>query len=347
MTLPIEPPLKPMLARVRDEIPDGDGWLFEPKWDGFRTLVFRDGDELQLISRDGRGLRRYFPELVEPLLAALPERCVVDGEIVVASGEGLDFDALLLRIHPAESRVRLLAREFPTSFVAFDLVALDDDDLSDVPFAERRQRLERVLDAVAPGAPEPTLRILGQPGSQVVLTPQTDRRAEALEWFSGLEAYGLDGVIAKPDDVGYVPGERVLVKVKHKRTADCVVGGYRLSKSGDGIGSLLLGVYDDAGVLHYVGHTSSFKAAERRRLLAELRPLEGGHSFGGGRAPGGPSRWSHGKDVSWTPLEPRLVCEVLYEHLQGNRFRHAARFLRWRDDKDPKECTFDQLRVSR
>ena len=336
-----------MLSRVRDELPTGDGWLFEPKWDGFRTLVFRDGDELELVSRDGRNLRRYFPELVEPLLAALPERCVVDGEIVVAGRDGLDFDALLLRIHPAESRVRLLARDIPSSFVAFDLVALEDEDLSRTPFAERRTRLERAIDAGGGVSPERTLEVLGQGGSHVAVTGQTDDRGRALEWFTGLEAYGLDGVIAKPADVGYRPGERVLVKVKHKRTADCVVGGYRLAKSGDGIGSLLLGLYDDAGVLHYVGHTSSFKAPERRRLLKELRPLEGGHSFGEGRTPGGPSRWSQGRDVSWTALEPRLVCEVEYDHLQGDRFRHASRFLRWRDDKAPRECTLDQVRPSR
>lgn len=336
-----------MLARVRDELPSGDGWLFEPKWDGFRALVFRDGEDLELVSRDGRGLGRYFPELVEPVLRSFPERCVVDGEIVVAGRDGLDFDALLLRIHPAESRVRLLAREIPASFVAFDLVALDDDDLSRTRFAERRARLEQVLDVGGGGSPERTIEVLGRGGSHVAVTAQTDDRDHALEWFTSLEAYGLDGVIAKPADVAYLPGERVLVKVKHKRTADCVVGGYRLAKSGDGIGSLLLGLYDEAGVLQYIGHTSSFKAAERRRLLKELRPLEGGHSFGEGRTPGGPSRWSQGRDASWTPIEPRLVCEVEYDHLQGNRFRHATRFLRWRDDKPPSECTLDQLRSSR
>jgi ATP-dependent DNA ligase len=338
----VRPPLAPMLARVAAELPGGKGWLYEPKWDGFRAIVF-SGDGFELISRDGRPLNRYFPELVDALADVTPPDSVIDGEIVVAGDEGLDFDALLLRIHPAQSRVDLLARDIPASFVVFDLIALDDRDLTDIPLKERRSELRRVLPTVEASDPQAALRRIAEPGSHVVLTPQTSDRDVALDWFTSLERLGIDGIIAKTEDSLYVPGKRIHVKYKHRRTADCVVGGYRLAKSGDGIGSLLLGLYDTTGVLQYVGHTSAFKAHERRDLLKTLRALEGGRSFGEGRAPGGPSRWTGGRDVSWVPLEPRLVCEVSFDHLQGERFRHAAGFIRWRDDKAPEECTFDQL----
>jgi ATP-dependent DNA ligase len=336
MDLPVMPPVAPMLAKLQAEIPAGRGWLYEPKWDGFRALVFRDGDEIYIGSRDKRPFLRYFPELEEPLRAALPDRCVVDGEIVIATPEGLDFDALLLRIHPAQSRVRLLASETPATYVAFDLLAEDDEDLSGAPTAERRARLERMLPKAATDEPPR--------GLQVVLTPQTDNLEVGRDWFEGLEALGLDGLIARRAESPYSPGKRTMVKLKHKRTADCVVGGYRLGKDGTGIGSLLLGVFDDNGNLHYIGHTSSFKAAERRELLERLRAFEdAAGGFGPGRMPGGPSRWTGGKDTSWVSLRPELVCEVAYDHLQGYRFRHAATFLRWRDDKRPEECTFDQV----
>jgi ATP-dependent DNA ligase len=327
-----------MLAKLTDDIPDGEGWLYEPKWDGFRAVVFRDSDDLHVASRDKRPLERYFPELIEPLRRALPKRCVVDGEVVISGPEGLDFDSLLLRIHPAESRVRMLSETIPSTYVAFDLLALGDRDLTGAPAEERRAELEALLPIVSTErAPGPL---------EVLLTPQTTDIALARDWFEGLEALGLDGLIAKRTGSEYVPGKRTMLKIKHKRTADCVVGGYRLSKSGDGVGSLLLGVYDTSGVFHYVGHTSSFKAAERRELLAQMRKLEDGSpggGFGDGRTPGGPRRWTGGRDVSWIRIAPVLVCEVAYDHMQGERFRHAATFLRWREDKPPEECTFDQL----
>lgn len=335
MALPVPRSTKPMLAKLADEIPAGEGWLYEPKWDGFRALVFRDGNDLEIISRDGKPLHRYLPELVPVLSGNLPRRCVVDGEVVITSPEGLDFDALLMRIHPARSRIELLASEVPSSFVAFDILALKDRSLTKRTTAERREILVDQLD-VKEGLPALSRR------SQILVTSQTDDIGLARSWFEELEKIGLDGVIAKRGDLPYAPGKRTMVKVKHVRTADCVVGGYRLSKSGDGVGSLLLGLYSE-GVLHYVGHTSSFKAQERRDLLKELAPLEGGHSFGEGRSPGGPSRWSQGRDVSWVSLEPSLVCEVAFEKLQGDRFRHAARFLRWRPDRQPESCTFDQI----
>jgi ATP-dependent DNA ligase len=337
MHLPVVPPVSPMLAKLKDAMPRGDGWLYEPKWDGFRAIVFRDGDEIALTSRDTRPIDRYFPELLDPLRAALPDRCVVDGEVVIAGDGGLDFDALLLRIHPAASRIKMLSETTPSSFVAFDLLALGDEPLTDRPLVERRARLETALDG-APAADPERLR-----GREVFLTPQTADADEAERWFEAFEAKGLDGVIAKESHIVYSPGQRTMVKVKHKRTADCVVGGYRLSKAGDGVGSLLLGLYDRDGVLHYVGHTSSFKAAERRALLEELKPLEGEGGFGGGRTPGGPSRWTGSKETSWVPLEPSLVCEVAFDHMQGERFRHAATFLRWRAEKDPRDCDFVQL----
>ncbi len=337
MRLPVVPPVSPMLAKLREAMPRGDGWLYEPKWDGFRAIVFRDGDEVAVTSRDTRPIDRYFPELLDPLRAALPDRCVVDGEIVVAGEDGLDFDALLLRIHPAASRIKMLAETVPSSFVAFDLLALGDESFMGAPLHERRARLEAAL-AGAPGAEPARMH-----GREITLTPQTADPDEAAVWFDAFEAMGLDGVIAKESHIVYSPGARTMVKVKHKRTADCVVGGYRLSKAGDGVGSLLLGLYDPDGVLHYVGHTSSFKAAERRRLLEELRPLEGGTSFGGGRSPGGPSRWAAAADKTWVPLEPSLVCEVSFDHMQGERFRHAATFVRWRPEKKPEDCDFVQL----
>ena len=337
MRLPVLPPVSPMLAKLREEMPRGDGWLYEPKWDGFRALAFRDGDEVQLTSRDTRPIDRYFPELLDPLRNALPDRCVVDGEVVIAGDDGRDFDALLLRIHPAASRIALLAETTPSSFVAFDVLALGDESLVDRPLSERRARLEAALQDAPPADPS---RI--RP-CKVFVTPQTADPDEAVVWFDAYEAMGLDGVIAKQSSIVYSPGQRTMVKVKHKRTADCVVGGYRLSKSGDGVGSLLLGLYDERGVLHYVGHTSSFKAAERRALLEELKPLEGGTSFVGGRAPGGPSRWTGATEKTWVPLEPSLVCEVSFDHMQGERFRHAATFVRWRPEKKPEDCDFVQL----
>ncbi len=337
MALPVTPPIEPMLAKLTEELPRGPGWLYEPKWDGFRALVFRDHDRLELISRDGRPINRYFPELVVPLEERLPPRCVVDGEIVIAADGRLDFDALLLRIHPAESRVELLARTTPSSFVAFDLLALADRDLRSTPLGERRSLLEDVLPDGRSGMPD---RMAPR---QIAITPQTDDPAEAEVWFDAFEDAGLDGVIAKHEDLLYRAGERAMVKVKHRRTADCVVAGYRLSKAGDGVGSLLLGLYDDGGVLHYVGHTSSFKAKERRELLELLRPLEGAGGFGRGRTPGGPSRWAAARSSNWTAVRPELVCEVAFDYLQGDRFRHATTFLRWRPEKRPDQCDFKQL----
>jgi ATP-dependent DNA ligase len=327
MTLPVEPPLKPMLSAPADDIPEGEGWLYEPKWDGFRGIVFREGDRVHIESRKGQPLQRYFPELCAALAQALPDRAVVDGEIIIAGPDGLDFEALQLRLHPAASRVNKLAGETPSSYVAFDLLAAGDESLMETPFSERRRRLAAAFD----------------PTDDVFLTPQTAEPAEARAWFERFEGAGLDGVVAKRGELPYRPGQRVMVKVKHLRTADCVVGGFRDHKSGSGIGSLLLGMYDGSGVLHFVGHTSSFSAAQRREVREMLRPLEGGGSFGQGRLPGGPSRWSGAKDMSWTAVDPSLVCEVSFDHLQGNRFRHASRFLRWRSDKAPEQCTFEQL----
>lgn len=347
--LPFAPPLAPMLSKAADALPSGEGWQFEPKWDGFRTLVFRDGAEVLLQSRDGRPMNRYFPELEEPLRAALPERCVVDGEVVIAGPRGLDFEALLLRIHPAESRVKLLASQLPASFVAWDLLALGDEDLREAPLGERRERLETVLGAAAP---------------PVHLTPATRDRALAEDWFRRFEGAGLDGVVAKRLDAPYRAGERTMVKVKHRRTADCVVAGFRWHKNGRGtkVGSLLLGLYDDAGRLQHVGVTAAFTDRVRRELVAELAPLRenalAGHPWRewaeaqaeaearGQRLPGATTRWNRGKDLSWEPLRPERVCEVAYDHMQGDRFRHAAQFVRWRPDKRPGDCRYDQLEVT-
>jgi len=336
MALPFGPPAAPMLAKLDREIPRGEGWRYEPKGDGFRAIAFREGSDVLIQSRDARPLERYFPELVPALREALPPGTVVDGEIILAVRGVLDFDSLQLRLHPAESRVRKLAAEIPASFVAFDLLAEDDEDLRSLPLDERRSRLAAIVRAEASER-------LPAGTTAVLLTPQTDDPDEAAGWFERLEGIGLDGIVAKRADQRYVAGQRVMVKVKHQRTADSVVGGYRLSKSGDGVGSLLLGLYDESGVLQFVGHTSAFRARERRELLKRLRPLEGGASFGWGRSPGGPSRWSAGRDPSFVPLEPRLVCEVTYDHMQGDRFRHATGFVRWRPDRDPRDCTFDQL----
>ena len=344
----MQPPLAPMLAKAAPELPEGpEGrYWFEPKWDGFRCLVFRDGPEVVLGSRNDKPLTRYFPELLDPLRAALPERCVVDGEIVVTGPDGLDFDVLQQRIHPAESRVNRLAAETPASFVAFDLVALGDDSLLDVPLGERRRRLEEVLaHAEAP----------------VHLTPGTFDRARAEDWFSRFEGAGLDGVMAKAADGTYQPNKRAQLKVKHLRTAECVVAGFREHKNGDGPGSLMLGLYDDEGHLHHLGVASSFSVARRAELREELAPYVAadltGHPWGewasaaahasgeGGRLPGGQSRWNATKDLSFTPLRPDLVAEVAYERVDNGRFRHSARFQRWRPDRDPASCTFEQLEV--
>lgn len=330
--LPVEPPLIPMLARHAEEVPDGAGWIYEPKWDGFRGLVFRDAadaDRCDLWSRSGQPLTRYFPELVADLREALPERCVVDGEVVVPGPRALDWDRLSQRIHPAASRIARLSREWPAWFVAFDLLAAADDDLRPLALSERRRRLAGCL----------------RRHPRVALTPQTADAAVARDWFARFEGAGLDGVVAKRDAQPYAAGDRVMVKVKHHRTADCVAGGYRVHKDGQGVGALLLGLYDGKGILHHVGHTSSFSAAERRRLREELRPLEteGDEGFGGGRTPGAPSRWTGTRDLSWVRLRPERVCEVHFDQLQEGRFRHAARLLRWRPDKPPRECTYDQL----
>ncbi|HYH07648.1 MAG TPA: ATP-dependent DNA ligase [Thermoanaerobaculia bacterium] len=349
MHLPFPPPLAPMLSTSADGLPKDEGWLFEPKWDGFRTLVFRDGDEVMLQSRDEKPMNRYFPELVEPLAAVLPERCVLDGEIVIATNNGLDFEALLLRIHPAASRVKLLAEQTPASFVAWDLLAIGDEDLREVPLEQRRARLEEVL---------------GNAQKPLHLSPATRDRALAEDWFHRFEGAGLDGVMAKRLDSPYRAGERTMIKVKHSRTADCVVAGFRWHKNGPGtmVGSLLLGLYDDEGKLHHVGVTAAFTTAVRKKLVEELAPLRENavenHPWkdwaeaqeeaaaAGQRLPGATSRWNRGKDLSWVALRPERVCEVAFDHMQGTRFRHAARFVRWRLDKRAEDCRYDQLEVT-
>jgi ATP-dependent DNA ligase len=341
----IEPPIEPMLAALADELPASAGFLFEPKWDGFRALVFRGMGEVFIQSRDLRPLDRYFPELHDVFLGMLPDGCVLDGEIVIATPHGLDFDALQLRLHPAASRVAKLAKETPAAFVGFDLLALDGRDLRGATQRERRAQLEQLLAGAKP---------------PVYLTPMTEDWSVAAEWLDRFEGAGLDGVIAKPADGIYQPGKRAMFKIKHARTADCVVAGFRWHKSGnDKIGSLLLGLYDAAGRLHHVGVTSSFTMAARKELALELEPLRQDavkeHPWrewadaGGGemtRMPGGQSRWSAGKDLSWEPLRVERVCEVKYDHLQGSRFRHAAVFQRWRPDKKPGDCRYDQLEVT-
>ena len=341
MDLPVMPPVAPMLAKLADAIPDGD-YVFEPKWDGFRSIVFRDGPEVEIGSRNERPMTRYFPELVAAFLAELPSRCVVDGEIVLpdfATGR-LDFEALQLRLHPAASRVRLLAAQTPAHFVAFDLLALGDTDYTGRPFAERRAALESALAGAS---------------SPVHLTPATTDRAVATQWFSQFEGAGLDGLIAKGPDAAYEPDKRVMLKIKHERTADCVVAGYRPHKSGsDAVGSLLLGLYRDDGQLASVGVVGAFPMDQRRALRAELDPLvttfdqhpwNWARETEGTRTPRSSqySRWNAGKDLSFIPLRPERVLEVRYDHMEGPRFRHTAQFVRWRPDRSPSSCTYAQL----
>ncbi len=352
MALPVTFPIKPMLAKPNDGIPAGD-WLFEPKWDGFRCIVFRDGDHVELGSRNERPLTRYFPEMVDPLREALPELCVVDGEIVVAVDDGsgtsiLDFDALGQRIHPAESRVNMLAEQTPADFVAFDLIALDDRSLIDTPFTERRALLESSVT----------------PGRRVHVTPITADRDEAADWFRRVEGAGLDGLIAKDPAGVYQPDKRVLRKVKHKRTADCVAAGFRWHKDGKGVGSILLGIHTEDGTLRHVGVSASFKATFRTDLVAELEPLIeedfSNHPWSawysaeahaeaaegpGSAMPGAPNRWNSQRDQSWIPLRIERVLEVGYTIMTSGRFRGTTRFVRWRPDKTPAECTYDQLDV--
>jgi len=332
-----------MLAKAIGHLPEGEGFIFEPKWDGFRCVVFRDGDSVELGSRNDRPLTRYFPELLDPLRAMLPDRCVLDGELVIATPGGLDFDALGQRIHPAASRVHRLAAETPASFVAFDLVALDDLDARPVAFVERRRLLEAVLADSDP---------------PIYLTPATTDRSLAAEWFVRFEGAGFDGVVAKPGADPYVPDKRVIWKVKHQRTAEMVVAGYRRHKDGLGVGSLLLGIFDGEGRLHNVGVATSFTAARRVELLDELAPFEhnalvdhpwhewasaAAHEESDTRMPGAPSRWNSTKDLSWVPLRCELVAEVGYQGMSGNRLRHPAKFVRWRRDRVPGDCRFDQL----
>jgi ATP-dependent DNA ligase len=349
MQLPVEPPVEPMLAKASADLPAGDEWLYEPKWDGFRALVFRDGDEMLIQSRDRKPLDRYFPELAEPLSVNVPPRCVMDGEIVIARDGALDFDALLLRIHPAASRVAMLAEQTPASFIAWDLLAIDDESLMQSPQEDRRARLEIALADARP---------------PVHLTPLTRDRDIAADWFARFEGAGLDGVIAKDRASVYEPGKRRMLKIKHARTADCVVAGFRWHKNGKDthIGSLILGLHDDERVLHHVGVTSSFKWDRRAELAKELAPLRDGaldeHPWrewaawstaaeaSGQRMPGATSRWNRGKDLSWEPLRTERVVEVAYDHLQGHRFRHATTFRRWRPDKRPADCRYDQLDIT-
>jgi ATP-dependent DNA ligase len=357
--LPVIPPLLPMLAKRVAELPRGEAWIFEPKWDGFRALVFRDGDELMIQSRDEKSLNRYFPELLAPLASELPARCVLDGEIVVARNGGLDFEALQLRIHPAASRVKLLSQQIPASIVFFDLLCEGDRDLRPMPFASRRRQLESLLGSAAP---------------PIHVTPATSDASLAADWFGRFEGAGLDGIMAKPVAGAYEPNKRVMLKVKHERECDCVVAGFRWHKKGQGtaVGSLLLGLFDESGALQHVGVCASFTDQKRRELVQHLEPYranalakhpwkqwaapqpgdagEPGDAAGQGaaagqRMPGGQSRWSQGKDLSWEPLRPELVVEVAYDHMQGSRFRHTAQFRRWRNDKQPGDCTYAQLEV--
>lgn len=347
MQLPVNPPVLPMLAKRVSELPPGGEFIFEPKWDGFRVLVFRDGGELLLQSRDEKPLNRYFPELVAALTGALPPRIVLDGELVIAQGDVLDFDALQMRLHPAASRVKMLAEKIPSSVVFFDMLCNGDEDLRSLPFETRRTRLEAVVGSLAP---------------PIHLTPATTDRAVAADWFKRFEGAGLDGVMAKPKAGTYEPNQRVMFKVKHERDCDCVVAGFRWHKQGKGeaVGSLLLGLFDDGGALQHVGVCASFTNQKRRELVEFLAPYRenalAAHPWKqwadfakegelGGRMPGGQSRWSQGKDLSWEPLRPELVAEVAYDHMQGSRFRHTAQFRRWRSDKRPEACTYAQLEV--
>jgi ATP-dependent DNA ligase len=346
--LPVNPPILPMLAKRVDDLPVGGTWIFEPKWDGFRALVFRDRDEIEIQSRDEKPLNRYFPELLEALRSQLPARCVLDGEIVIAKSGGLDFEALQLRLHPAASRVKLLSKKIPASIVFFDLLCEGDRDLRGEPFQKRRQELEALLSSAAP---------------PIHLTPATRESSVASDWFRRFEGAGLDGVIAKPISGTYEPNKRVMLKVKHERDCDCVVAGFRWYKKGErtAVGSLLLGLFDDSGALQHVGVCASFSDEKRHELVEFLAPYRqdalANHPWkqwadhipangeAGHRMPGGQSRWSQGKDLSWEPLRPELVVEVAYEHMQGTRFRHMAHFRRWRTDKKPSDCTYAQLEV--
>ncbi|MCT9929462.1 ATP-dependent DNA ligase [Planotetraspora sp. A-T 1434] len=344
LNLPVQPPVAPMLAKAVKGMPPQDGSLYyEPKWDGFRCIVFRDGDEVYLGSRNERPFTRYFPELVEAVRNELPPRCVVDGEIVVIGGQSLNFDVLQQRIHPAASRVKLLSEQTPASFVAFDLLALGDQDLMETPFSERRARLEEIVVKA---------------GGSVRLTPVTQDERQAAEWFDMFEGAGLDGIIVKPGELPYTPDKRVMFKVKHERTADCVVAGYREHKTGPIVGSLLLGLYSDDGRLHHVGVAASFPMKRREELVEELAPYRmedlSEHPWGswaefaaggsdGQRLPGAVSRWNAKKDLSFIPLRPERVIEVAYDHMEGDRFRHTAQFRRWRPDRTPESCTYEQL----
>jgi ATP-dependent DNA ligase len=348
VNLPVNPPVLPMLAKRIDTLPPGEGWIFEPKWDGFRALIFRDGDEIFIQSRDEKPLDRYFPELHEPLRAQLPERCVLDGEIVIATPDGLEFETLQQRLHPAASRVKMLAATTPASVVFFDLLADGDESLCEAPFAERRARLESLLGDAAP---------------PLHLTPATRDRDVAADWFKRFEGAGLDGVMAKLASSSYAPNKRTMMKVKHERECDCVVAGFRWHKNGEGtaVGSLLLGLYDDAGSLEHVGVCASFTMTKRQELVRFLAPYRENAlenhpwkqwaSFsdapdpGANRRPGATSRWNAGKDLSWEPLRPELVVQVAYDHMQGSRFRHTAQFRRWRADKRPNDCTYEQLEI--
>ncbi len=346
MNLPVNPPLLPMLAKRVEDLPSGDDWIFEPKWDGFRALIFRDHDEIFIQSRDEKPLNRYFPEVEEALRSALPSRCVVDGEIVIVQDGELDFDSLQLRLHPAASRVKLLSTQIPASVVFFDLLCHGKRDLRNEPFQVRRRELESMLASAAP---------------PIHLTPATQNRELAADWFQRFEGAGLDGVVAKHVSGIYEPNKRVMLKVKHERDCDCVVAGFRWHKKGDRtlLGSLLLGLYDDAGSLQHVGVCASFSTAKRKELVEFLAPYRrdalASHPWkhwadqGGDedpkRMPGGQSRWSQGKDLSWEPLRPELVIEVAYDHMQGARFRHTAQFRRWRSDKKSTDCTYAQLEV--
>lgn len=345
VTLPIEFGIEPMLAKNASSLPSGEGWLFEPKWDGFRCLVFRDGHEVQLQSRSRKPLARYFPELLDPLRAALPERCVIDGEVVVPIDGALSFDALGQRIHPAASRVTMLSEETPARYIAFDVLAVGDEDLREVPFGARRERLEALL---------------ADPPPSIHLTPATTDAATAGDWFERFEGAGLDGVIGKPVGDSYAPGKRALLKLKAKRTIDVVVAGYRPHKAGDGVGSLLLGLYGDAGSLHHIGVASSFSAKQRPQLAEQLEPFEltdprehpwgewmdADSHDGEQRMPGAPNRWSGKRDHSWVPLDCSLVAEVTCNQLTEGRLRHPAKMQRWRPDREPTSCTYDQLHVA-
>jgi ATP-dependent DNA ligase len=346
MDLPVNPPVLPMLAKRVEELPSGDQWIFEPKWDGFRALIFRDEDEIFIQSRDEKPLNRYFPELLDPLRSSLPARCVLDGEIVIVKDNGLNFDELQLRLHPAATRVRMLSQQSPASVVFFDLLCEGTLNFLEKPFQFRRQRLMELLSSASP---------------PIHLTPATTDLRVASDWFKRFEGAGLDGVMAKPLDGVYEPNKRVMLKVKHERDCDCVVAGFRWHKKGDSqLGSLLLGLFDDSGTLQHVGVCSSFSVEKRRELIEFLAPYRknalahhpwkawASHDEGTDaphRMPGGQSRWSQGKDLTWEPLRPELVVEVAYDHMQGDRFRHIAQFRRWRVDKKPADCTYAQLEV--